>query len=91
MFMLISKEPIKVAHVQKLANQSMVNGALVIETVPTLFVKARKSLVVWWSEERFNRKKNEIKIWAVKILFPLDFAIYLSYSEVQKNRKVDSV
>ena len=29
--MLNSKEPIKVAHLQKLANQSMLNGALVIE------------------------------------------------------------
>ena len=29
MFMLNSNEPIKVAHLQKLANQSMLNGALV--------------------------------------------------------------
>ena len=28
MFMLNSNEPIKVAHLQKLANQSMLNGAL---------------------------------------------------------------
>ena len=33
MFMLNSNEPIKVAHPQKLANQSMLNGALVIEMV----------------------------------------------------------
>ena len=44
MFMLISNEPIKVAHLQKLANESRVNGALVIEMV--LLVKARKTLVV---------------------------------------------
>ena len=31
MFMLNLNEPIKVAHLQKLANQSMLNGALVIE------------------------------------------------------------
>ena len=31
MFMLNSNEPIKVAHLQKLANQSMLNDALVIE------------------------------------------------------------
>ena len=31
MFMLNSNEPIKVAHLQKLANQSMLNGALAIE------------------------------------------------------------
>ena len=28
MYMLNSNEPIKVAHLQKLANQSMLNGAL---------------------------------------------------------------
>ena len=33
MFMLNSNKPIKVAHLQKLANQSMLNGALVIELV----------------------------------------------------------
>ena len=31
MCMLNSNEPIKVVHLQKLANQSMLNGALVIE------------------------------------------------------------
>ena len=46
MFMLISNEPIKVAHLKKLVNQSMVNGALVIEMVTILLVKARKTLVV---------------------------------------------
>ena len=90
MFMLISNEPIKVAHLQKLANQSIVNGALVIKMVTVLLVKTRKTLVVWWSEERSNKKK-EMKICALKILFPLDFAIYLSHSDVQKNRKVDNI
>ena len=33
MLMLISNEPIKVAHLQKLTNQSILNGALVIEMV----------------------------------------------------------
>ena len=46
MFMLISNKPVKVAHLQKLANQSMVNGALVIEMVTILSVKARKTSVV---------------------------------------------
>ena len=58
MFMLISNEPIKVAQLQKLANQSIVNGALVMEIVTILLVKARKTLVVWWSKERSNRKKK---------------------------------
>ena len=44
--MLISNEPIKNAHLQKLANQSMVNGAFVIEMVKTLLVKARKTSAV---------------------------------------------
>ena len=42
MFILISNEPIKVADLQKLANQLMLNGALVID----LPVKARRTLVV---------------------------------------------
>ena len=42
MFILISNEPIKVADLQKLANQLMLNGALVID----LPVKVRKILVV---------------------------------------------
>ena len=37
MLMLNSNEPIKVAHLQKLANQSMLNGALVIEMVKNSF------------------------------------------------------
>ena len=41
MFVLISNEPIKVADLQKLANQLMLNGALVIDTP----VKARKTLI----------------------------------------------
>ena len=37
MFMLNSDEPIKVVHLQKLANQSMLNGALVVEMVKYSF------------------------------------------------------
>ena len=33
MFIFSSNEPIKVAHLQKLANQSLLNGALVMEIV----------------------------------------------------------
>ena len=40
-------------------------------------MKARKTFVVWWSYE------------CLKYVFPLDFAKYLSYLEVQKNSKVD--
>ena len=37
MFMLNSNEPIKVAHLQKLANQSILNGAIVTEMVNKSF------------------------------------------------------
>ena len=35
--MFNSNEPIKVAHLQKLANQSLLNGALVMEIVNNSF------------------------------------------------------
>ena len=38
--MLNSNEPIKVAHFQKLANQSILNGALVIEMVNNSFIES---------------------------------------------------
>ena len=45
--MLNSNEPVKVAHLQKLANQSMLNGALVIEmgnnSFTTLFSESNKN------------------------------------------------
>ena len=41
--MLNLNEPIKVAHLQKLANQSMLNGALVIEMVNNSFSESKKS------------------------------------------------
>ena len=43
MFMLNSKEPIKVAHLQKLANQSMLKGALVIEMVNNTFSESKET------------------------------------------------
>ena len=39
-----SNEPIKVAHLQKLANQSMLKGPLVIEIVKNSFSKRKKNL-----------------------------------------------
>ena len=43
MFMLNSNEPIKVAHLQKLANQSIWNGPLVIEMVYKSFNERKKN------------------------------------------------
>ena len=40
--MLNLNEPVKVAHLKKLANQSMLNGTLVIETVNILFSESKK-------------------------------------------------
>ena len=43
MFMLNSNEPINVAHLQKLVNQSILNGALVIEMVYNSFNESEKN------------------------------------------------
>ena len=41
--MLNSNEPIKVAHLQKLANQSILNGAIVIEMVNNSLSESKKN------------------------------------------------
>ena len=83
--MLISNKPIKVAHLQKLANQPMVNGALGNDN--NSFSESNK--ICSFDETRnVLIEKNQIKIRGAKNLFPLQFDIYLSYSEVQKNRKL---
>ena len=43
MFMLNSNKLIKVAHIQKLANQSMLNGAFVVEMVSNSFSESKKN------------------------------------------------
>ena len=48
----------KIAYLQKLANQSMVTGAFVIEMVTVLLVKARETFVFWQSKEPSNWKKK---------------------------------
>ena len=42
--MLNLNKPIKVAHFEKLANQSMLNGALVIEMINNSFSESKKNL-----------------------------------------------
>ena len=44
MFMFKINEPIKVIHLQKLANQSMLNDALVIEVVSSSFSESKKNM-----------------------------------------------
>ena len=73
MFMLNSNKPIKIAHLQKLANQSMLNGALVIEMVNYSFSESKKNFGPLLCKERSNRKKLRYG------QFLLDFAKYLSY------------
>ena len=58
MFMLNSNEPIKVAHLQKLANQSMLNDALVIEMVNNSFNESKKNFVRLIKSETFLLKKK---------------------------------
>ena len=51
--MFKSNEPIKVAHLQKLANQSMLNGALVKETVNNSFSESKKNFGRFIKQETF--------------------------------------
>ena len=44
--MLTSTEPIKVAHLQKLANQSLLNGALLMKIVNNSFSESKKNFIV---------------------------------------------
>ena len=53
LFLLNSNEPTNVAHLQKLANQSMLHGSLVVEMI----------------NSSFNEKKKKIEISAVKNIF----------------------
>ena len=50
--MFSSNEPIKVAHLQKLANQSLLNGALVMEIVNNSFSESKKNF------SRLIKRKN---------------------------------
>ena len=99
MFMFNSIESTEVAHFQKLTNQSMLNGALVLEMINNFFSESKKNVLIE-KLETFQKKKEKmretfssekIKIRAAKNLFSLDFAKYLSYSEVQKNSKIVNV
>ena len=50
-------EPIKVAHLQKLANQTMLNSALAIEMVNNSFSESKKNFGGLIRREHSNRKK----------------------------------
>ena len=46
MSMFNSNEPTKVAHLQKLANQSLLNRALVMERVNNSFSESKRNFIV---------------------------------------------
>ena len=49
--MLNSKEPMKVPHLQKLAKQLMLNGALIIKMINNSFTESRKT---WLFNKAWN-------------------------------------
>ena len=95
--MLNSNEPIKVAYLQKSANQSMLNGTLVVEMVNNSFsesIVTRNGKTLSVSCDYGESKKNfgclrkygtfvskKNEILVVKNISPLNLAKYLSYSE----------
>ena len=57
-----SVESIKVAHFQKLTNQSMLNGALVLEMINNFFSESKKNFLIEKRETfQKNRKKRKKK------------------------------
>ena len=60
----------------------MLNGVLMIEVVNNSFEK------LWSFEKAWNVLIKKIEILVVKNVSPVNFAKYLSYSEVQKSRNV---
>ena len=59
-------EPIKVAHLQKLANQSLLNGALMMEMVNNSFKESKKNLFDK-AEKVLIEKNKDMKICLRKI------------------------
>ena len=53
MFMFNSNKPVKVTHLKKLTNQSMLTGALVIEMVNNSFSKSKRNFVCLIKQETF--------------------------------------
>ena len=77
-----SKKPIKFAHLQKLANQSTLNKAHVIEITKTCtvtFMKAKNPLVVWCREKETKKKKKAED--GENVLFKALAKIFLSTSK----------
>ena len=69
MFMLISNKPIKVADLQKLANQLMLNDALVIEMVNNSFSESKKNFRSFEKARNALTKTKKETLRAVKNIF----------------------
>ena len=76
--MLNSNEPIKAAHLQKLANQSMLTDELVIVIVNNSSSKSKKSFGRLIKRGTFYSKKRDMG--SEEYILP-DFAKYLSSTE----------
>ena len=76
--MLNSNEPIKVARLRELANQSMLS-ALVIEMINNSFSKSKKKFGRLIKRGMFSSEKKKQKNPQRHVQFLLDFAKYLSY------------
>ena len=53
MFTFKSKDPVKVAHLQKLANQSLLNNVFVMEMVNNSFSESKKNFVRLIKRKKF--------------------------------------
>ena len=53
MLMFEPNEPIKVAHLQNLANQSLLNGALVVEKINNSFSESKTSFGLLIKRKKF--------------------------------------
>ena len=93
-FKVNSNEPIKVVHLQKLANQSILNGAYAIEIwqIYQHFISRLKITKTEWKknfdhlikrEKCFNSKKEIHGLWKY-----MDFAEHRSWSDAPENSEV---
>ena len=81
MSMFKTNQSIKVIHLQKLANQSILNGPFVIEIVSHFFSESKKDFI----KRSFNKVrelKKQIR-YAMKNIFPLDFIKYLLFGSAK--------
>ena len=84
--MLVSNKPIKVADLQKLTNQLMQNGGLVIEMASNSFSESKNNFGRLIKRRTFNQNKNKDLKSSEKYNL-LDFTEYLCFSKVQNEQQ----